>query len=76
MGGGDIKLMSIFGLVLGYLMSIFSLFLGSIIGFPISLLMLKNNPEHIIPFGPFLAAGAAIIILLNIDINVILNLYQ
>ncbi len=76
MGGGDIKLMFIFGLVLGYPMAILSIFLGSIIGLPISLIMLKKNTEHIIPFGPFLAAGAIIILLLHIDINTLLNLYN
>lgn len=76
MGGGDIKLMFIFGLVLGYPMAILSIFVGSIIGLPISLIMLKKNTEHIIPFGPFLAAGAIIILLLHIDMNTILNLYN
>ncbi len=76
MGGGDIKLMFIFGLVLGYPMAILSIFVGSIIGFPISLLLLKKSPDHIIPFGPFLAAGAIIIYLLQIDINTIINLYN
>ncbi len=76
MGGGDIKLMFIFGLVLGYPMAILSIFVGSIIGFPISLLLLKKSPDHIIPFGPFLAAGAIIIYLLQIDLNTIINLYN
>lgn len=76
MGGGDIKLMFIFGLVLGYPMAILSIFVGSIIGLPISLILLKKNTDHIIPFGPFLAAGAIIILLLHIDMNTILNLYN
>lgn len=71
MGGGDIKLMAIFGLVLGYPMTIFSIFLGSLIGLPISLILLKKNSEHIIPFGPFLAAGAIIIVLLQLDFEAI-----
>lgn len=76
MGGGDIKLMFIFGLVLSYPMSIVSIFLGSLIGLPISLLTLKNNSSHIIPFGPFLAAGALIIFLLGLDFDQILNFYR
>ena len=74
MGDGDIKLLAIFGLVLGYPMAIMSIFIGAIIGFPISLLMLKNNKDHIIPFGPFLALGAIIIIITKLDINTIINL--
>jgi len=76
MGGGDIKLMFIFGLVLGYPMAILSIFVGSIIGLPISLIMLNKNSDHIIPFGPFLATGAIIILLLQIDMNTILHLYN
>lgn len=76
MGGGDIKLMFIFGLVLGYPMAILSIFIGSIIGLPLSLIMLKKNTEHIIPFGPYLAAGATIILLLHINMNTLLNLYN
>lgn len=74
MGGGDIKLLGIFGLVLGLPLSIVSIFLASLIGLPISLFMLKNNPEHIIPFGPFLSSAAIIIILLNIDFNTLISL--
>ena len=77
MGDGDIKLMAIFGLVIGYPMSILAIFLGSVIGLPISLITINKNPEHIIPFGPFLAIGAIIVILLGLDIDVVSNfLYQ
>lgn len=76
MGGGDIKLMFIFGLVIGYPMALLSIFIGSLIGLPISLIMIKKNTDHIIPFGPFLAAGAIIILLTHIDINTLLNLYN
>ena len=69
MGGGDIKLMFIFGLVLGLPMTLISIFLASFIGLPISLYILYRKKEHEIPFGPFLAVAAIIIMLsqLNID---------
>lgn len=76
MGGGDIKLLATFGLVIGYPMSILSIFIGSIIALPISLITLKNNPERIIPFGPFLALSAIIILLLQIDLDTIINIYN
>lgn len=76
MGGGDIKLLGTFGLVIGYPMAIFSIFLGAIIALPISLLTLKNNHEHIIPFGPFLSLAAIIILLAKIDFNTITNLFN
>ncbi len=74
MGGGDIKLMAIYGFVLGFPMSITSVFLAAIIGLPISLILLKSKKNHEIPFGPFLAISAIIIVLLKIDFNEIINL--
>lgn len=74
MGGGDIKLMFVFGLVLGYEMAVLSIFLGSVIGLPISLLFLKYKNTNIVPFGPFLCVGALIILLSQIDISIINNL--
>ena len=75
MGGGDIKLMFTFGLTLGYPMAVFSIFLGSLIGLPISLFIIKKYPNHEIPFGPFLALGALVILLLHIDLNTLISLY-
>ena len=54
LGGGDIKMMSIFGLVLDPLLGLLSIFLGSLIALPISFLLLLKNKEKVIPFGPFL----------------------
>lgn len=76
MGGGDIKLMFIIGLVLSFPMSILSIFLASFIGLPISLIYLRNGNNHIIPFGPLLAIGAVIILLLQIDMQTILDMYN
>lgn len=74
MGGGDIKLLFVFGLVLGWQLSVFSIFLASIIGLPLSLLIIYQNKDHVIPFGPFLSVGAMIILLTRIDLNWLLNL--
>ncbi len=74
MGGGDIKLMAIYGFVLGFPMSIVSVFLAAIIGLPISLLVLKSKKNHEIPFGPFLAVSAIVIVLLKVDFNKIIDL--
>ena len=76
MGGGDIKLMFIFGLVLGFDMAICSIFIGAIIGLPISLIFMKKKKDNIIPFGPFLSAGAVIILLSQINLETILNFYR
>lgn len=75
MGGGDIKLLFVFGLVFGWESAIFSIFLGSLIGLPLSLIVLcKKKNDHIIPFGPYLSLGAIVILLTKIDINWLLNL--
>ena len=76
MGGGDIKLMFIIGLVISFPMSILAIFLASLIGFPIALMILKKNSNHVIPFGPLLALGAIIILLLQLNFDSILNLYS
>ena len=74
MGGGDIKLMFVFGLVFGCELSILSVFIGSIVGLPISLLFLKYKNTNIVPFGPFLCIGALIILLFQIDMSIIINM--
>lgn len=74
MGGGDIKLLGIVGIVLGYPMAIISVFFAAIIGLPISIIMLKKNTSHEIPFGPFLAISAIIILLCRLNIDTIIKL--
>lgn len=66
MGGGDIKLLFLFGLVLGFPLSIVSIFLGSMIGLPISIFFMSKKRSDIIPFGPYLCFGAITLFLLNI----------
>ena len=75
MGGGDIKLMFVFGLTMGIPSSIASIFLASFIGLPISLIMLKKNSSHELPFGPYLSVAAIILFLSQIDIvNILVNI--
>ena len=76
MGGGDIKLMFIFGMVLTYPIAILSIFVGSLIGLPIALIILWKKKDNIIPFGPFLAAGATLLLLLQVNIDTIINIYK
>lgn len=73
MGGGDIKLMFIIGLVLGWPMALVSIFLASFIALPISIINLWVNKNHIIPFGPFLCVAGLILIYTKIDFNLLLS---
>lgn len=75
MGGGDIKLLAVFGFILGFPLSIVSVFFSAFIALPISLIMLKFTKNHEIPFGPFLSIAAALIFLSKIDISFIINLF-
>lgn len=75
MGGGDIKLLFIFGMLFEWQNALLIIFLGSIIGLPISFLIMDKE-QHIIPFGPFLSVGSLIVLFTRIDINWIINLLR
>ncbi len=63
MGGGDIKLFFVIGLVLGTIHTLLTIFLASLIGTVlglISLRILKKGRKTPIPFGPSIAIGAII----------------
>lgn len=74
MGGGDIKLMFFFGFTLGWEMAILTIFIGSLIGLPISLIIMFKNKTNIIPFGPFLSLGAMVILLTQFNMDSLLKL--
>ena len=73
LGGGDIKLMFLFGMVLGLSMSVCTIFLATFIAFPVALIILFSNKENVIPFGPFLSMAAMIIYISGVEIMDILN---
>ena len=73
MGGGDIKLMFLFGIVLGYPLAIFDIFLATFIAFPVAIFILFSRRDNLIPFGPFLAMGAILIHISKVNIDGIIN---
>ncbi len=73
MGGGDIKLLFLFGLVVGFSLSICDIFLATFIAFPVALFMLFRRKDNMIPFGPFLAMGAILIHISKVSIDSIIN---
>ena len=73
LGGGDIKMMFIFGLLLGPLVGVISIFLGSMIALPVSLFLLIKEKENIIPFGPFLLISLTLLYFTQITPDVILG---
>lgn len=75
MGGGDIKLLGFFGLVLGYINSILSIGLASFIGLPVTLILMKAKKGDEVPFGPFLVVAALILFFAQFDINMLIKGY-
>ncbi len=76
LGGGDIKMMFVFGLVLHPIIGIFSIFLSSLLALPISIILLWKKNQNLIPFGPFLIIGSAILYFTKITPEIILKLLQ
>lgn len=61
MGGGDVKMMFLFGLVLDPLMGTLTIFLGSLFALPMAIILFLKKNEKVIPFGPFLLVAFAFI---------------
>ena len=68
MGGGDIKLLFVIGMVLGFPQALFAIFVGSIVGLPIALVILIRKKNHVIPFGPLLGIGSIIVLLTQFNV--------
>lgn len=73
LGGGDIKLMFLIGLVIGYPMSICNIFFATFTAFPIALFLLIFKKDNIIPFGPFLSMAGIILYIWGITFNDIIT---
>ena len=73
LGGGDIKLMFLFGLVIGFPMAVCTIFLAAFIAFPVALVILFSDRENVIPFGPFLSMAAILILIVKLDLGRVLS---
>ncbi len=73
LGGGDVKIMFLFGLVLDPLLGTLTIFLGSMLALPISLIILKRNKNNVIPFGPFLLLAFTLIYFVRLTPELIIN---
>ena len=60
MGGGDIKMMAMVGAFLGWQGVLLTIFLGALAGTAIFLLLALVGRKKLVPFGVFLALGAAV----------------
>ncbi len=71
MGGGDVKLMGMVGSFLGWKGALLTIMLGALSGSVVGVLLIalkRHKMEKVIPFGPFLAAGAVVSAFYGADI--------
>lgn len=67
LGGGDVKLLAVIGLYLGFLPTLFALILGCILGLLQAVLSGKTGGKTF-PFGPALSAAAAALLFVGVQI--------
>ncbi len=73
LGGGDIKLMFVVGLVINPFLGIVVIFLASFIALPISLIILLKQKQNLVPFGPFLLTSFLFIFFTRINMQMIID---
>lgn len=74
LGGGDIKMMFVFGLVVNPFLGIVILFISSFLALPVSLLILCKKKNNLVPFGPFLLISFMLIYFTQIDMDMIFKI--
>ena len=74
LGGGDVKMMFVFGLVLDPLLGTVAIFLGSVFALPMSLFLLYKNKEKMIPFGPFLLLAFTFLYFIKLTPDMLIKL--
>lgn len=63
-GGGDVKLMAVCGLLIGWKLIILAFFIGCIFGAVIHLIRMKlSSIDHVLAMGPYLSLGVLLAIL-------------
>ena len=73
LGGGDIKLMFVVGIVMNPFLGLVVIFIASVIALPISLIILFRNKINLVPFGPFLLLGFMFLYFTRIDMTMIID---
>ncbi|MFH1406618.1 MAG: prepilin peptidase [Candidatus Omnitrophota bacterium] len=71
MGGGDVKLMAMFGAFFGWKLALLTIFLSSLLGSVAGIYLKIRYKRELIPYGPYLSMGAVIAMLYG---NKIINL--
>ena len=73
LGGGDIKLAIVIGLILNFKLGLVAIILSSLLAMPYALgvMMLSKNKE--VPYGPFLIGGLGIVFIFMEKFNNLIN---
>ena len=61
LGGGDIKLAGVMGIILGFPLGLVSIIFSSLLALPYALGAIMLNKDSEVPFGPFLIASMSIV---------------
>lgn len=73
LGGADIKLFFVVGLLFSPVITLLVLVLACFIALPVSLILYFRNKEHLIPFGPFIVIATLLVYFTKIDFQTIYN---
>lgn len=73
LGGGDVKMMFVFGILLHPLLGLFSIFFGSLLALPVSIILFYRKKQNLVPFGPFLLISLTFIYFTKINVPMILE---
>jgi len=68
LGGGDVKLMAMMGAFLGWKLIVLTFFLAPFMGAGVGIFMKIRFKKEVIPYGPYLSAGAIISLLYGHEI--------
>ena len=63
LGGGDVKLMAMFGALLGWKLVVLTFFMAPVFGSGIAIVMKYKYKKDVIPYGPFLSIAAIVSLL-------------
>ena len=74
LGGGDIKLSFVAGMLVGIKLGIIYIVLASFLAFPYALYITFKNKDNMLPFGPFLVSSLLIVFLNMNTINQVLKI--
>ena len=75
LGGGDIKLAAIIGIILNWRLGLIAIILSSLLALPYAVGSMFFNKDKEVPYGPFLVSSMALVFIFSDKFINILNLF-